>query len=1467
MTRRWISVGLALTVGCASWSTNQLFAKAKTEKEPSRTAKSQSAGAERLVTEKLGGTDRYLTFVSTDKPMYRGGEKVYVRGVILNAANHKPVPDGTQTTASIQIKGPKGDVIATGNALAEDSVWGYSWDVPAEQSGGEYTASVTYPWDGLTPAERKFDVRSYRAPRLKSQITFLRDGYGPGDKVTATLDVKRAEGGIPEGAKITVIARVDGTEIKGTSTNLDDKGLSTVTFDLPHDIPRGEGTLSLAIEDGGVVETASKSIPILLQTVDLQMYPEGGDLIAGFKNRVYLQANQPNGKPADLSGKLMWKKDSQTGIVTNFRTEHEGRGRFEFTPETDKEYFLSISEPAGIKTTYPLPDTKIKGAVISSSQNVFRKGRPVEVQVGCTDKKYHVTLSKREVEVATGADVTNQPSGKHGRELQKVSFNVPPNVDGVLAVTVWDENDIPLAERLIFREPSKAINVSITPDKPTFVPGESAKLTVKTTDSDGQPVSSVVGLTVTDDTVLELVEKREKAPHLPVMVFLEPEVQDLADASVYLDAANPKAPMMTDLLLGTQGWRRFAFVDVDKFIAAKGDAAKRVVALNLTPVQGFGRNSRLINGRIGEKGAAMNMGAGAGLGLRAPNMGAAMGGMANRIDRQPQRVRGVQLNRNQTEFGQGFGLRGQHPNLQLPEDIGRVEGPRDINLFQVEPTVIDERRYTSGRSERHQEPGPLNGFGLPFGVPNPGHNGKVAHGYQINGNTGLAQLSSVDKYTFFPSSRPQAVVVREYAHKVREGRQSSDRIDFDETLYWNAGVKTDAKTGEATVEFGLNDSVTTFRVFADAFTGSGAVGTVNKGIESVQPFYADAKMPLEVTSGDKILLPISLVNGTKGAFPDVKLKVELDGDSRLSTLQKGTADLGAGGRVRWIQPIDVGVGNDTKNLTVTANAGTFEDKVVRKLSIKPQGFPTELAFGGVLEPDKPEVHIITIAKNIAPGSVSSHTAVFPTPLANLTEALQRMILDPNGCFEQTSSTSYPLTMAQQYFLSHTSVDPKLVATSREKLDAGYKKLVSFWCPDRGYEWFGENPGHEALTAFGLLHFTDMEKVRDVDQKMVATTREWLLKQKDGQGGFTRKRRALHSWIEDKDCSNAYILWALLECGQPAADLKPELASLKTAADASKNNYVVALAANAMFLAGNTNEAKKLMDRLASKQKSDGSVNEVTSSIVGSGGESLEVEGTSLATIAWLRDPAYAPNVEKSIHYLADSCKAGRYGSTQATVLALRSIVAYDKLHAHPKKAGKIREYVDGHPIGDYVSFDPSTQGALKLPDLGEVLTPGEHKVELRLEGGSAMPYSMAATYNALTPVSANDCKIDIAVKMAQDKVTEGNATEANVTVTNKTSEVIPSPVAIVGLPGGLEVRHDQLKELKKKGVIDNYEVRGREVVLYWRTLDKNAKIEVPLSLIAAIPGTYTGPASRAYLYYTDENKQWVDGLKIEIAAK
>jgi Flp pilus assembly secretin CpaC len=53
-------------------------------------------------------------------------------------------------------------------------------------------------------------------------------------------------------------------------------------------------------------------------------------------------------------------------------------------------------------------------------------------------------------------------------------------------------------------------------------------------------------------------------------------------------------------------------------------------------------------------------------------------------------------------------LPGTPGQLKLPEEISKVEGPRDTNMFQVEPTVLDERYWRSGRAEKTlQLPGVL----------------------------------------------------------------------------------------------------------------------------------------------------------------------------------------------------------------------------------------------------------------------------------------------------------------------------------------------------------------------------------------------------------------------------------------------------------------------------------------------------------------------------------------------------------------------------------------------------------------------------------------------------------------------------------------------------------------------------------------------------------------------------------------
>lgn len=1351
-------------------------------------------GAEVASSTDLGGKERYLAHVSTDKPIYRSGEKVYIRSVVLHAADRTPLPE--HVAGFVEIKGPKGNTITSGQASGEDSVTGFAWEVPDGQAGGEYIARVSYPQLGLPPAERRFDIRAYRAPRIKTQITFFRDGYGPGDQVGASLEATRAEGGAPAGAKVIVTARVDGTEVHRAVATLDRDGTVSARFALPAKIERGDGTLVFAIEDGGVTETATKTIPILLQTVDLSLFPEGGELVAGLPCRVYVETRTPFKKPADVAGVVLTADDRQVGT---FHTEHEGRGRFVFTPEKGERYHLAITEPAGITATFDLTAVRETGALIQSTSEVYAPGEPVVLRVLSTEAgPLTVTLRKREVELSS-LDIRGVQSENRRPVTAEVSLTLPASADGVLVATVWSAEGVPLAERLVYRQPAHHINVVIEPDRDRYTPAGQVRLTFTTTDEQGEPVEAVVGVTVTDDSVLEMIETREQAPRLPVMVLLEPEVRELADAQVYLDRENPEAPRALDLLLGTQGWRRFAFIRTADFITEYGDAARRVLAL-----------------RVVNRDVALALRRGAWGGLAVLPAGVAVDELDAAVEEGIPLPQGV-----------------AQPPAAGPEDPAAQDKALPAPSEVREDLLLANRE--AGRKERNR---------------------RIVGGIAADMQMEIAASILVNA---------PYITVREYAHAVRPDRQPNDRVDFSETLYWHAGIKT-GKDGKATVAFGLSDAVTGFRVFADAFSRQGALGSGSALVESVQPFYLEPKLPLEVTMGDVIDLPIAFVNGTDSDLD--KVSFTLTAAKGITTGAIAPFRLAAGSRVRQVVRLTVGEVTGETEVVIAATAGPYSDRVTRTLKVVSRGFPVEIGEGGMLEPDSTMRFTIEIPKSRVAGSVSSAIAVYPTPLANLTEALERLIREPCGCFEQTSSSTYPLVMAQQYFMSHQGVDPKLVERSKALLEKGYKRLTGFECKQRGYEWFGGDPGHEALTAYGLLEFTDMAEVHNVDAGMLKRTREWLLNTRDGKGGFKRERRALHTWIADPDCSNAYIVWALLTAGESAESLKTEIDTVKQAALKSTNSYVIALGANVAWLAGDDATAKALCGKLAGSQAKDGHVEGGTTTIVGSGGISLEIETTSLAVLAWLKNPDQAGAVEKGIQWLAEVCKGGRYGSTQSTILALRAILAYDAARSTPKAPGSLELMVDGRQAGSAVAFDKETKGAIELTDIAELLEPGKHAIEIRMTGGSAMPCSVTVDYANEQPDSSKECKVGITVALPAGSVDEGGVTEAVVVVRNLAEdEIIPTPIAIVGIPGGLEVRHDQLKELVKAERIAAYEVLGREVVLYWRELKAEQKVEIPISLVAAIPGAYTAPASRAYLYYTDEYKTWADPLAATVQGK
>ena len=129
----------------------------------------------------------------------------------------------------------------------------------------------------------------------------------------------------------------------------------------------------------------------------------------------------------------------------------------------------------------------------------------------------------------------------------------------------------------------------------------------------------------------------------------------------------------------------------------------------------------------------------------------------------------------------------------------------------------------------------------------------------------------------------------------------------------------------------------------------------------------------------------------------------------------------------------------------------------------------------------------------------------------------------------------------------------------------------------------------------------------------------------------------------------------------------------------------------------------------------------------------------------------------------------------------------------------------------------------------------------------------------------DNCPVELFVEPSKEIMKEGEASEFNITINNLSKDGgQPMTMAIIGIPGGLEVRLEKLDELVKSKTIDFYEIRGRELCVYLVEMDLHQSVHFSFDVIAKIPGTYYGPASRTYLYYTNEEKRWVAPTKVEI---
>ena len=174
----------------------------------------------------------------------------------------------------------------------------------------------------------------------------------------------------------------------------------------------------------------------------LHFFPEGGDMVAGVENTIAFKAEDAFGQPRRVSGILY---DQSGKAILNFNSAHNGMGKFLLSPDKQDVFYALWKDEKGIEHRTELPPVKSSGIVmrvINTNQKlVFSVARPAEsvanqqvVMIAHMNQQmiYKATITLKDVTMNGG----NIPTGE-----------LPT---GIVQLTVFDMNQIPLAERVCF---------------------------------------------------------------------------------------------------------------------------------------------------------------------------------------------------------------------------------------------------------------------------------------------------------------------------------------------------------------------------------------------------------------------------------------------------------------------------------------------------------------------------------------------------------------------------------------------------------------------------------------------------------------------------------------------------------------------------------------------------------------------------------------------------------------------------------------------------------------------------------------------------------------------------------------------------------------------------------------------------------------------------------------------------------
>ncbi len=1466
------------------------------------------------ITQPVAVTRDYRILLTTDKPIYQPGQTIHLRALALSTFDLVPAAGQEIQIAISDGKGNK--VFADSLTTSDYGVAATDFQLADQVNTGSYKITATM---GETSSEKTVTVEHYVLPKFKVAVTPDRTFYLPGERVRASLNANYffgkpvAEGNVQIEGYTFDVARAAAFSLQGAT---DAEGNFNFEFDLPgyiagSDLESGLGRFYLQVDvtdQAGHTETANLSFPVSQNQLIVEAVPESGTFRPGVENILYILTSAPDGAPVETSLSLNFPQNGQTLAA---QTDRYGLAEVRLTPDELASYFVvnaSAANGAFAERQFFFESQQFEETVLlRPDRPIYRVGDSMTLTILTTQRNGTAYLDL----VREGQTVSTRAlEVKDGRAEAVVDLT--PDLYGTLelhAYKILSSGDIARDTRLVVVDAASALNLSLTPDRDTYRPGDLAGLDIQVNGANGTGSQSAIGLAVVDESVFALAEQDPGFAKLYFMLeqeLLEPKYE-LHGVGVD-ELISHETPGDSELRLAQEGAAQ----------ATLADAALRTSAFSLHADSHFAAVERAgVQQRAFFKTAGQLASTPA---LLLP---------------WPILILSAVAAWREKRFGSSFAIAlvllvfficpliatlgfMQESGLTVAGVVagislivlaavawGRDDPLRKwlFALLLIYSGAMSALIYASARFNVYLDPGTgivivLGLIGALFALVMQFVSAWIGSGPDKTASTLLIVLSITSMIALSacggaaPTEAPAATQAPSTEEPLAEavgqgagGGAAPPRLRqyFPETMLWLPNGVTD-ENGYLHLDFPVADSITTWRMTALASTRDGRLGSAVGGLHVFQEFFIDLDLPVALTVGDEISLPVSVFN----YLPEgqtVRLTLE---QAEWFTLVNDTAEkeITIGGNdisVVYFRIRALGFG--TRYLKVTAIGTQMSDAIQKGVRVFPNGKQFFFTHSDRLTPGTPVTRQAAFPEAAIPGAKTLTVKIYPGVASQVVEGLDSILQMPNGCFEQTSSTTYPNVLVLDYLRATNQASPEVQFKAEDYINLGYQRLTTYEVPGGGFSLWGDAPADIMLTAYGLQEFTDMSRVHNVDPAFIGRAAEWLLAQQQGDGSWAGNEGFHESALTnltDRLPVTAYVAWSLIDAGYVNdSRIQAGLAYVREYQSQTNDPYVLALAANALVAAdvnvgsGLSPQTEAVLNRLAemaNRQGAGASWSSGTATFMGSEGQTADLETTALVTFALLRANLHPDLANSALTTLIQQKdNFGNWYTTQATALALKAFIQSVRAGGESVNATVTVTLSDGQTRTAQIT--PENFDVVQLLAFDD-LPPDLSAVEISASGEGNLMYQISGSYylpwESASPTTETEA-VSIGVAYDRTQLSVNDTVTVNVTVNlNQVDGRADSALIDLGVPPGFSVEATDLAALVARDndpsassgqavppnyalpTIERYELTGRQVLVYIKNLSYGQPLTFSYRLRAKFPLVAQTPASRAYDYYNPD---------------